>query len=80
MTFSSGEDSQTVATGQILTDSGSVYYLPLGLGEEDYTVTFNYAESGNQLEGFSPKAIVTLTHPVEGGSFHHRGAAPGQHL
>ena len=66
VTFSSGEDSQTVATGQILTDSGSVYYLPLGLGEEDYTVTFNYAESGNQLEGFSPKAIVTLTHPVEG--------------
>lgn len=66
ISFALEEGQKTPATAQILTTSDSVYYLPAGLSQEDYTVSFNYAETGNQLENFSPKAIITLNNPAEG--------------
>ena len=43
-----------------------MYYLPIGLSAEDYTLSFNYTESGNKMGGFAPKAIITLNNPPSG--------------
>lgn len=66
ISFAQKEGEAAPATAQILTTAESVYYLPKALTKDDYTITFNYSETGNQLEGFAPKAIITLNQPVEG--------------
>ena len=66
ISFKLEEGQKTAATASILTTEESVYYLPTGLSAEDYTLTFNYTESGNQMDGFEPKAIITLLNPVSG--------------
>lgn len=66
ISFALEEGQKTAATASILTTEESVYYLPNGLSEADYTTTFNYTESGNKMDGFAPKAIITLNNPPSG--------------
>lgn len=64
--FEMEEGQKKPATAQILTTAESVYYLPRGLSADDYTISFNYSETGNQLKDFAPKAVITIHTPTEG--------------
>jgi D-alanyl-D-alanine carboxypeptidase len=66
ISFALEEGQKTPATASVLTTGESVYYLPIGLSAEDYTLSFNYTESGNKMGGFAPKAIITLNNPPSG--------------